>query len=193
MPGNLFIEEFGQENNATWEEILYRHPNKGGWYFWPRGGALDGKLFDAEEISFHTYSEIHATLDDQLIFSTKCEISTLRAVITAWTYNNHWIIQSYCHDKYEIIWDGTFIDETRGYQSSYAFQLMDGRPFYLFTRKESVWLFFDDQEIPLGYDRIEINYCCESPPPPQHYERMILFTAIKEDKKYTVVIGINKY
>jgi hypothetical protein len=110
-------------------------------------------------------------------------------LITAWVYERHWIIQSYCNDVFDVIWDGQSINETNGYESSFAFQLMDGEPFYLFKRDSKVWVFYNNEVVLLSYDEVFLRYCCMTFPPPLHYENMITFYAKEGDQLYYVVIG----
>jgi hypothetical protein len=215
LPGGLFIEEylldvkgelrtgttekgekysymdFNPYNVKNWDEIpdIYeRHPNIGGWYFWPKGGELGGKLFLAKEMNH----KIIATLDDEIIFSEDCSSGPQAGVITAWTYHMDWMIQSYCsakEHKYEIIINGEHINESNGYSQSYALQLMNGKPFYLFLKNNKVWLRYENEDAVLGYDGIIIHYCCDGFIPPQHYERAITFYAYIGFNLFQVFIG----
>jgi hypothetical protein len=217
LPGGLFLEEYKLEIkievkqeidkegqtysryiftklvNDPWKNIpnIYeRHPTIGGWYFWPQGGELNGQLFSA--LSGDGY--IIGKLDQKVIYKDKCNPGGFQdGVITAWTFQNNWIIQSYCEKHYEIIWNGERINQIKNYQESYAFQLLDNKPFYLFLRDNQVWVYYDEIESMLGYEGIMIDYsCCSSmPEPPQHYERAIEFKAYIEPEYYYVVIGID--
>jgi len=195
LPGDLGIEEYKidpEETESIASLVSFRHPNKGGWYFWPKGGMIDGKLFQAAGKTVPNKPvEIRATLDGDEIFVIECgQITPLPTVITAWTYDNHWIIQSVCHQEFDIFWDGISLNNSKGYQSSFAFQLIDKKPFYLFKRNEQVWLFYEGKEVLLGYDEVKLTYCCMSFRPPQHYENMITFYATKNEQLYYVAIGL---
>jgi len=195
LPDKLEIEEYPIDNeDALNIESLVssRHPNRGGWYYWPKGGKIDGKNFLASAVAReHLYAEIHATLDDHEIFTMDCgKVTPLPTVITAWTYGQHWIIQSVCHQGFDIFWDGVSLNASKGYQSSFAFQVLGQYPFYLFKRNDRVWLSYDGQEVLLGYDEVKLSYCCMNYPPPQHHENLITFYAIKSGQLYYVAIGL---
>jgi hypothetical protein len=195
LPDGLKLEEYKiteKDVDVIESPVEARHPNRGGWYYWPKGGMIDGKLFQAQEkIIDHRYAEIHATLDNNEIFVVECGFATpLPTVITAWVYGNHWIIQSVCHQEFDIFWDGESLNTNRGYQSSFAFQILGQLPFYLFKKNGQVWLSYNGSEVLLGYDEVKLTYCCMSYHPPQHYENMITFYASKGDQLYYVAIGL---
>lgn len=195
LPEGLGIDEYQitKKDVYTIESLAYsRYPNKGGWHYWPKGGMIDGKLFLASEsVREHQYAEIHATLENNEIFSVDCgNVPPLPAVITAWTYGQHWIIQSICHQEFDVFWDGMSLNNSKGYQSSFAFQILGQYPFYLFKRDNKVWLSYNGQDVLLGYDEVKLTYCCETYHPPQHYENLITFYATKNEQLYYVAIGL---
>jgi len=198
LPGNLEIEEYSIKAEDAGTEVespfLERHPESGGVYILPNGGIIAGKIFQAQEVDIgYAYPEIHATLGDKEIFMVKCGAAMpIRSVITAWVYGRHWIIQGYCNKKFDIFWDGISLNQSRKYQESFAFQLLGGKPFYLFKRDEKVWLYYSEKETLLGYDEVKLNYCCMNYPPPEHYENLIAFYATKGNQLYYVVIGLFK-
>ena len=216
LPNGLFIEEYlldvkgklvegttedGREYSyisfnpykvTNWDEIpdIYeRHPNIGGWYYWPRGGDLGGKYFSADS----DYENITATIDGEIIFSEKCYNVYHPGMITAWTYNLDWMIQSYCQsgDDYifEIIINGEHINLVNGYSESFALQLLNAKPFYMYVKDNKVWLRYADNDALLGYDGILLSYCCNGFVPPQHYERAITFYAYIGFNLFQVFIG----
>jgi hypothetical protein len=193
LPGGLDIEEYEitkKDINTIPSPVYIRHPNAGGWYYWPKGGIINGFLFQAKEENKNHTVEIHATLGDDEIFAEDCSVTPFPTVITAWVYGEHWIIQSVCHQEFNIFWDGVPLNISRGYQSSFAFQILGKKPFYLFKRDDQFWLFYDDEEESLGYEEIKLTYCCDTYDPPQHYENMITFFATRHDKLFYVAIGL---
>ena len=172
-------------------DIYSRHPTIGGWYFWPKGGELDGQLFSATVKSLENEDFIIGTLGGKEIYRGKCGPGLSRPLITAWTYQKDWIIQSDCNENLEVIWNGERINTKNSYQASYGLQLLDKKPFYFFTRNNEVWVHYADSESKLPYDGIFADYdCCdEGPTPPQHYERAISFSAYKGSQYFYVFIG----
>jgi hypothetical protein len=212
LPGGLSIEEYpiadtSEEIWSIWSFVYAQHKDIGAEYLLPKveGGQLNnGKIFRVEESN-----GINAFLDGKRVAKLDCRYLTSFAAITAWAYEDHWIIQTQCNLKkstditftdgkvivkvdkttYDVIWDGVSLNATQGYQASFAFQLLAGKPFYLFLRDDQVWLNYAGEEILLGYDEVKLNYCCMSEPPaPSHYEKMITFYATQGDQLYFVVI-----
>ena len=189
LPEGLGLEEYKitKKDIYTIESpVISRHENRGGWYYWPNGGMLDGKLFQALDKD----PGIYATLDDKKIFVVDCKPNPTRNVITAWTYGKHWIIQSACNEEFDVLWDGISLNTSKSHQSSFAFQVLGQYPFYLFKRDNKVWLSYNEKEVLLGYDEVNLTYCCESYPPPQHYENLITFLATKNEQLFYVAIGL---
>lgn len=198
LPGGLSIEEYpmnGEGVYTTMETLVEaRHPERerGGRYWWPKGGTINGKLFEArEDTDAHYFVKIVAILGGVKVFEVDCGYSqVLPSLITAWVYQNQWIIYSYCNDNFDLYWDGVSLNSEKGYESSFAFQLLDQEPFYLFIRDDKVGMFYEDSEVMLGYDEVKLTYCCMTYPPPQHYENMTTFYATIGDQLYYVAIGL---
>ena len=194
LPYGLDIEEYQITQKDVYRielPVYSRHLNKGGWHYWPMGGIINGKLFQAEQAVVNNHVGIRATLGKDEIFLLDCGNPTpLPTVITAWTYGQHWIIQSVCHGKFDVLWDGISLNTSKDYQSSFAFQILGNRPFYLFKRNDQVWLSYDGEKALLGYDEVKLTYCCMTYHPPQHHENMITFYAAKNNELYYVAIGL---
>lgn len=133
LPDNMYIEEYPVDSKWGSGEGSSRHPDKGGRFENPNGGMIGEKLFIAEG----SMDSISAFLGEEKVLMKKCPMSPVLSVITAWTYQDHWIIQSHC-DGFDIYWDGELLNERNGYQESFAFQIMDGKPFYLFRREDKI-------------------------------------------------------
>lgn len=207
LPGWVSIEEYPIADTSEgiwsiWSFVRDHHKDAGVLYMLPKleGGKLNnGKTFRVEESN-----GINAFLDGKRVAKFECRYLTSFAAITAWAYENHWIIQTQCNVKksadgtfevvkttFDVIWDGVSLNASQGYQASFAFQLLDGKPFYLFLRDDQVWLNYAGEEALLGYDEVKLNYCCMSEPPaPYHYEKMITFYATEGKQLYYVAIGL---
>jgi hypothetical protein len=195
LPGGLEMEEYkysGQDFYSFIKRIQARHPERGHWYLPSDKWSIDGKPFETYDVSGdYVHTKIFVKLDDIEIATIECGKATAYpTVISIWTYGRHWMIQSVCHQEFDVFWDGVSLNESKGYQSSFGFQLMGKKPFYMFKRDGKVWLWYRGQEVLLGYDEIKLTYCCMSYPPPEQFENMIAFYALKEDQLYYVVIGL---
>lgn len=120
-----------------------------------------------------------------------------------WTYDGHWVLEAArvkarrqggaitCDPTGQIIRDGQSLNEQHGYEESFGFQLMDGKPFYFFRRRGQVWISYDGREIPLGYTHISHYQCCSGAVMNLRTSRsMVAFFAQSDRIRYYVEIGV---
>lgn len=117
--------------------------------------------------------------------------SPIGPIITAWGFDDNLIFQTLHDMTFDILWNGEFLNASKGYQSSLGFQILGGKPFYFFKRDDKMWLYYDGEEVLLPYDQIETQYCCEGYPipSPRHYNNMIAYYAKENDQSIFGVIG----
>jgi len=138
---------------------------------------------------------INVTRNGEEIFRTNAgEISPIEPLRGLWTYDNHWVLETnlFLADKPfngQIFVDGESLNQQNGYQESFNFQTINGRPFYFFRRDGKVDAWFNGQEIYLGYDDVPHYLCCsDSGFNPKARQGAVLFFGIKGDKWYFVRI-----
>lgn len=120
-----------------------------------------------------------------------------------WTYDGHWVLEAArvkarrqggaitCDPTGQIIRDGQSLNEQHGYEESFGFQLMDGKPFYFFRRRGQVWISYDGREIPLGDSHVSHYQCCSGTAVNLRTSRsMVAFFAVRDGKRYYVEIGV---
>ncbi len=91
----------------------------------------------------------------------------------------------------EVIQDGVALNEQNGYEESFGFQLLKGKPFYFFKKQGRIGISYDSQEIDLGYTRIPHHGCCSaSELNPQSTENAVAFFAQRAGVWYYVEIGV---
>jgi len=164
-------------------------------------------LFAYEEFSSDGSGRVILTSNGSEVYTipigTASPLTNLRGL---WTYSGHWVLetvqvniepegnQSTFETSGNIIRDGELLNGRYGYDESYEFQFLNGRPFYLFRRHENIDANFDGAEVPLGYDQIIHYGCCsESTLNPVKYEDHLDFFARKSADWYYVEIRLENH
>ena len=111
-----------------------------------------------------------------------------------WTYSGHWALELFYGDadvwQGRVFVDGALITTARGYDEAFSFQLLDGKPFFLFSRAGGVGYSFDGEEVELGYDQIpHYNCCSESVLNPVKAQSMVAFFAQRGEDWFYVELG----
>jgi hypothetical protein len=129
-------------------------------------------------------------------------IGSLRGL---WTYDSHWVLEvAHVTQKWtpwqseinfdvfgEVIRDGESLNRQHGYQETFGFQLMNGKPFYFFKKFGRLGISYNSQEIPLGYAEIPRYECCSaSASNPRGAENMVSFFAQRGGIWYYVEVGV---
>jgi hypothetical protein len=134
---------------------------------------------------------INVTLNGKEIFRTNAGgISPIESLRGLWTYDNHWVLETnlYLPDNPyngQIFVDGGSLNEQNGYEESFNFQTINGRPFYFFRRNGKVDAWFDGKEISLGYDDVPHYLCCSgSGLNPKPRQGAVLFFGNKSNRWY---------
>ena len=93
----------------------------------------------------------------------------------------------------DIIQDGVSLNEREGYQESFGFTLISGKPFYFFERDGLYGYYFNGIENPLGYTEIDHFRCCSGAMAnPRMSEDTMAFFASKGEQRFFVLIGTDK-
>jgi WD40 repeat protein len=86
------------------------------------------------------------------------ETGVMLPVMGFWTYGEHWALET----AGSVGIDGMSANKQYGYDESFAFQLLDGRPLFFFRRGESLGIHFDGQEVALPWEEIPHYNCCSA-------------------------------
>lgn len=117
-------------------------------------------------------SDLRVYLDNDLVYTSQYNsVSTYEFFDGPRTYGNHWALVlldakpnaeqgPIPYDR--LILDGHDVNGTKGYEQSFQFALLDGRPFYFYQKDGKIGISFDGQEIAKGYDEIPHYQCCIS-------------------------------
>ena len=104
-----------------------------------------------------------------------------------WSYAGHWVLEV----SGQVIEDGKSLNERYGYDETFGFQLLHGKPFYFFKKGSTIGAVYAGQEIQLGYDAVPHDGCCSlGELNPISTENMLAFFAQRDGRWYYVEIGI---
>lgn len=74
-----------------------------------------------------------------------------------WSWNGHWVLEV----DGQVIVDGRSLNEELGYQEIFAWQLVNGQPFYFFGKGGRIGVSYAGQTLPPRYDEVIHYQCCE--------------------------------
>ena len=146
------------------------------------------------------------TRNGNVIFSTPIEPPGTTSPFRVLTvYDDHWVFEiaqekeplpsnTQLVDSFftgEIFVDGQSLNELHGYDASFGFQILHGRPFYFFKRDGKTGVSYDGQEIALGYDGAWHYGCCSGGAlNPRMAQNFIGFFAWRGDQWYYTEMGV---
>lgn len=120
-----------------------------------------------------------------------------------WVYESHWFgevahIEEDPADPNaafiiwgEIIQDGKSLNKSQGYDEAFNFQILNGKPFYLFSKGDEMGFSYDGTETALDYSKIIHYQCCSGAAyNPSAAENMVSFFATKDSQSYYVEMGV---
>jgi hypothetical protein len=121
--------------------------------------------------------------------------SPITALRGLWVYDGHWVLETAYITAERVVGkltrDGELLNASQGYSDAFGFQLMHGRPFYFFRTDARLGFYYDNNEVPAGYDEIPRYGCCsESEVNARQAENMVAFFARRDRTWYYVEIGV---
>ena len=119
--------------------------------------------------------------------------SPVTALRGLWTYDGHWVLETAAVSsdatRGRLTRDGVVLNDALGYSDAFNFQLMDGRPFYFFTRRGRIGYSFDGHDSMPAFDEIPHYGCCSAAElNPRQARDMVAFFASRGDMWYDVEI-----
>ncbi len=142
-------------------------------------------------------SEVRVSLADQPVYNAQFNnVSTYGAFDGPWSYGDHWALQlldaqGSAEQGWEpvdrLIQDGQDVNTVKGYDQTFQFTVLDGRPFYFYQKDGKIGISFNGREIAKGYDEIPHYRCCiESLLNPGNSMNMVWFFARRGTDWYYV-------
>jgi len=139
--------------------------------------------------------ELQVTLGGRLVYSVLTRPCAFTEIKGAWSYEEHWVTEMgiptdqdpWFPTKGQIAQDGQDLNAACGYEESYNFALLGGRPFYFYRKQNEVGISYDGQELPLPYDEIPHYQCCSAGATnPVTYPNMVQFFGRRGEQWYYV-------
>ena len=132
---------------------------------------------------------------DEVIFSADAGLpSPALPQQGLWTYEDHWVLEILLAEEEiwigEIFQDGELINDLKGYEEAFGFQLLAGEPFFFYQRDGQLGYSYAGQETNLLYDNIpHYNCCAEDTLNPVQAEQMVAFFAQQGELWFYVELG----
>ncbi len=135
-------------------------------------------------------------LDGREVFTTTAGIpSPVPFLIGLWSDSKHWTLEiarasgDAVHFQVdgEIFQDGRSLNQQYGYQATFEYQLLGGKPFYFYQKDGQIGISYAGQEIPLGFEEVSHYLCCSAGAlNPRRYGPLIQFFARKGETWYYI-------
>ncbi|MGM0375038.1 MAG: hypothetical protein ACQEQQ_11550 [Chloroflexota bacterium] len=197
-----------QPQNATQEEVLAKHAGERAKVLLNPVQTVQGQpvmqaLGDGEELTAVVRSSSEDPLrqivdvikGNEVLFTTDAGLpSPVMPLQALWAYDDHWVLEILFSEeeiwKGEIFRDGELLNDLKGYDESFGFQLLASEPFYFYQRGDTVGFSYAGEEKDLPYNRIPHYYCCgESTLNPIHSENMVAFFAQQDEEWFYLELG----
>jgi hypothetical protein len=115
---------------------------------------------------------VNIYLDQSLVYQAKTGYAIpFGSTDGPWSYDGHWAIVLLVADQNlpsgqtvtdHVVLDGTDLNSKYGYDQSYQFALLAGRPFYFHQKSGAIHLSYDGRDLSNRYDEIPHYGCCSS-------------------------------
>ena len=133
---------------------------------------------------------------DEIIFEAPGGLPSPAVPVQAlWTYDGHWALEILYSDQStwagKIYIDGSLINEQKGYDEAFGFQLLADKPFFFYMRNGQVGYSYDGNETELNFSYVpHYNCCAESLLNPTKSQKMVAFFAQRDSTWYYVELGV---
>lgn len=182
------------------EEILKRRED------WREKLIVENRpLINGEELyAVEQFDDNKATvivqLADKEVLSIDCgDISPINNLRGKWVSGDDWYVEIVYVDawseeqfsKGDIYKNGNSLNEVEGYDESFDFQILNGKPFYFFSKDGELGFNYAGVETALDYDNIPHHLCCSaSTNNPRHYSKMVTFFGSKNNTSFYIELGL---
>ncbi|MCL7453404.1 MAG: hypothetical protein M8467_10195 [Anaerolineae bacterium] len=121
-----------------------------------------------------------------------------------WAYDGHWAVETAWVDVVQsgnvftstatgqVVVDGVSLNDELGYDETFGFQTLGGKPFYFFEHQATVDASYDGVDIPLGFDEVLHLLCCSAAAfNPGAHPNVVTFYGRKGDTWYYGEIALS--
>jgi hypothetical protein len=106
-----------------------------------------------------TQSTAEVFLNGQVIYTAHYQDRPVGSgFIGFWTYGDHWALETLD----QVVIDGQDVNRLNGYEKSYEFHLLGGRPLFFFEQSGGLSVSFDSGTAPLPFPAIPHYGCCSA-------------------------------
>lgn len=117
---------------------------------------------------------------------TVAEQGTRHGVYRLSAWDGRWVAEA----RGEVIIGGSSLNRQHGYDETFGWQLLAGKPFYFFRTGKSYGLVYDGEVLPQRYAEIPHYRCCEPTMfNPSGNARMVIFYGLRDGLWHYVEIG----
>jgi hypothetical protein len=162
------------------------------------------RLFATEDWTDPSSGIVAVTRNDQPLYQVSVgHASPINALRGLWAYEDHWAVETaHIRDDEsaeevmtpatgQVAVDGKSLNDQLGYEASFGFQTLGGKPFYFYKQDGKIDASYSGVKVPLGYDEIPHYNCCgESSLNPKIYPNLVTFLGRKGDAWYYTEIGV---
>jgi len=162
------------------------------------------RLFATQDYTDPNSGYVVVTRDDQQVYKVSIgSASPISGLWGLWTYDDRWVVETALISNQQsgnevtttatgqVAVDGTSLNDQLGYEESFGFQTLAGKPFYFFKRQGKVEASYAGVDIALGYDEIPHYNCCSAATlNPRIYPNLVTFFGRKGDTWYYAEIGV---
>jgi hypothetical protein len=188
---------------GSYEEIMARRAefrdNKGVSVEWTID--LDGSVLTGQETHDMESGQVTVvvTKDQQPFFEVEAgDISPASNFRGLWKWAENWVLEV-AHNTLtdqalivmgEIFINGESQNEALGLDESFDFQLLNGKPFFFYSKDGSVGYYYDGILTDMGLDAVAHYACCSAAMwSPKHFEQMVAFYGNIGNKSYYIELG----
>jgi hypothetical protein len=120
-----------------------------------------------------------------------------------WACDGHWAVETAWVDVVQsgnvftstatgqVVVDGVSLNDAFGYDETFSFQTLGGKPFYFFERQGVVGASYDGVDVPLGFDEVPHLLCCSAGAfNPEAHPNLVTFYGRKGDTWYYGEIAV---
>lgn len=104
--------------------------------------------------------------------------------LTAW--GDRWVVEI----RGDVLVQGASLNKEHGYDESFGWQLLAGKPFYFFRHGKSYGMVYDGQVLPQQYEEIPHYRCCEPAMfNPSGNSSMVIYYGLRDGVWHYVEVG----
>ena len=162
---------------------------------------LDGSVLTGQETHDMESGQVTVvvTKDQQPFFEVEAgDISPASNFRGLWKWAGNWVLEV-AHNtlttealivKGEIFINGESQNEALELDESFDFQLLNGKPFFFYSKDGSVGYYYDGILTDMGLDAVAHYACCSAAMwSPKHFEQMVAFYGNIGNKSYYIELG----